>query len=63
MDKSTVFIDSLLLPRMILCVNNELLVNETNSITITAYKDTNGDGKANEKRIVYENSRYTAKRC
>ena len=34
MDKSSVFIDSLLLPRMILCVNHELLVNETNTITI-----------------------------
>ncbi|MBO9683221.1 MAG: cytochrome C, partial [Flavisolibacter sp.] len=58
MDKSTVFIDSLLLPRMILCVNNELLVNETNTITIHAYKDTNGDGKADQKRTVFENADY-----
>ncbi len=43
MDKSSVFIDSLLLPRMILCINNELLVNETNTVTINSYKDTNGD--------------------
>src|SRR5665647_2593695 len=41
MDKSTVFIDSLLLPRMMQSVGNELLVNETNSITITSYTDTN----------------------
>lgn len=60
MDKSTVFIDSLLLPRMMLAVNNELLVNETNSITITAYKDTNGDGKADQKRIVFENPSYSS---
>src|SRR6186997_2613179 len=40
MDKSSVFIDSLLLPGMILCVNHELLVNETNTITINAYRDT-----------------------
>lgn len=59
MDKSTVFIDSLLLPRMILCVNHELLVNETNTITINSYKDTNGDGKADEKRVVFEKSDYT----
>ncbi|WP_018612049.1 DUF7133 domain-containing protein [Segetibacter koreensis] len=59
MDKSSVFIDSLLLPRMILCINHELLVNETNTITITSYKDTNGDGKADEKRIVYEKEGYT----
>ncbi|WP_411274958.1 c-type cytochrome [Daejeonella sp.] len=60
MDKSTVFIDNLLLPRMILCVNHELLVNETNTITITAYKDTNGDGKADAKRVVYEKPGYSA---
>ncbi len=58
MDKSTVFIDSLLLPRMILCVNHELLVNETNTITINAYKDTNGDGKADQKRTVFEKDGY-----
>ena len=59
MDKSSVFIDSLLLPRMILCVDHELLVNETNTITIAAYKDTNGDGKADEKRIVFQKEGYT----
>ena len=58
MDKSTVFIDSLLLPRMLLCVNRELLVNETNTITVHAYKDTDGDGKADQKRTVYENEAY-----
>jgi glucose/arabinose dehydrogenase/mono/diheme cytochrome c family protein len=58
MDKSTVFIDTLLLPRMLQTVGKELLVNETNSIDIYSYKDTNGDGKADEKRIVYENKNY-----
>jgi cytochrome c551/c552/glucose/arabinose dehydrogenase/cytochrome c5 len=58
MDKSTVFIDSLLLPRMILCVNHELLVNETNTIVINAYKDTNGDGKADQKRLVFQKEDY-----
>ncbi|MBK5271118.1 MAG: cytochrome C, partial [Bacteroidia bacterium] len=58
MDKSTVFIDSLLLPRMILCVNHELLVNETNTITINAYKDTDGDGKADQKRTVFQRDDY-----
>ncbi|MEJ7778203.1 MAG: hypothetical protein WKF68_01335 [Daejeonella sp.] len=60
MDKRSVFIDNLLLPRMILCVNHELLVNETNTITVAAYKDTNNDGRADQKRIVYENSKYSA---
>lgn len=58
MDKNTVFIDNLLLPRMLQCVNNELLVNETNTINIWSYKDTNGDGKADKKRIVYKNDQY-----
>ncbi|HEX6845851.1 MAG TPA: c-type cytochrome [Chitinophagaceae bacterium] len=58
MDKSSIFIDSLLLPRMILCVNNELLVNETNTITIHAYKDTNRDGKADQKRVVFQKDDY-----
>jgi glucose/arabinose dehydrogenase/mono/diheme cytochrome c family protein len=58
MDKSTVFIDSLLLPRMIQCVNHELLVNETNTITIHSYKDTNGDGRADVKKVVYKNDKY-----
>ena len=59
MDKSTVFIDSLLLPRMIQSIGDELLVNETNTITITSYKDTDGDGKADAKRVVYKNDAYT----
>ncbi len=58
MDKSTVFVDSLLLPRMMQSVGNSLLVNETNSITITSYTDTNGDGKADVKKIVYQNNKY-----
>ncbi len=58
MDKSSVFIDSLLLPRMILCVGDELLVNETNTITINSYKDANGDGKADEKRVVFQRDNY-----
>jgi glucose/arabinose dehydrogenase/mono/diheme cytochrome c family protein len=58
MDKSSVFVDSLLLPRMIQSVGNSLLVNETNSITITSYTDTDGDGKADVKKILYKNDKY-----
>ncbi|GAB3795972.1 hypothetical protein GCM10028819_12780 [Spirosoma humi] len=54
MDKSSVFIDKLLLPRMILCVDHELLVNETDTYDIHSYKDTNGDGVADQKRTVYQ---------
>ncbi|MEX2594277.1 MAG: c-type cytochrome [Anditalea sp.] len=54
MDKASVFLDSLTLPRMILCVGNELLVNETHSFNIYAYSDSNGDGKADHKRAVFQ---------
>ena len=53
MDKSSVFIKDLMLPRMILCVNHELLVNETDTYDIHSYKDTNGDGIADVKKAVY----------
>ena len=58
MDKSSVFIDSLLLPRMIQCVNHELLVNETNTINLYSYTDTDGDGKADKKKLLYKNDKY-----
>lgn len=54
MDKATVFIDSLLLPRMILPLDGRLLVNETYNENIYSYEDTNGDGKADKKTIVYK---------
>ncbi|MGA0559801.1 DUF7133 domain-containing protein [Larkinella sp. VNQ87] len=54
MDKSSVFVDQLLLPRAILVVGRELLVNETDSYDIYAYRDTNGDGKADTKRPVFQ---------
>ncbi len=55
MDKSTVFIDSLVLPRVILPVGDQLLVGLTNIQNIWSYRDTNGDGKADEKKIVFRN--------
>ena len=55
MDKSTIFIDSLVLPRTILPVGDQLLVGLTNVQHIWSYRDTNGDGKADEKKIVFRN--------
>ena len=55
MDKSTVFVDSLVLPRTILAVGDQLLVGITNVQHIWSYRDTNGDGKADEKKIVFKN--------
>ncbi len=55
MDKSTVFIDNLLLPRVILALDDRLLVGETYTNNLWSYRDTNGDGKADEKKLVYQN--------
>ena len=55
MDKSVVFIDSLVLPRMILPLDDRVLINETYTYNIHSYRDTNGDGTADEKVLVYEN--------
>jgi mono/diheme cytochrome c family protein/glucose/arabinose dehydrogenase len=55
MDKAVVFIDSLVLPRMILALDDRILVNETYSNHIYSYRDTNGDGIADEKKMVFRN--------
>jgi len=55
MDKVTVFIDSLVLPRMMLCLDDRLIVNETYVYNMYSYRDTNGDGIADEKKLVYHN--------
>lgn len=56
MDKSTVYIDSLLLPRLLLPIGDEILIQITDTQHIYAYKDTNQDGKADSRRIVFQNN-------
>ena len=53
MDKQTVFIDSLVLPRMMLALDDRLIVAETYSSNLYSYRDTNNDGIADEKIQVY----------
>mgnify|MGYP003465787750 FL=1 len=53
MDKRTVFIDSLVLPRMMLTLDDRLIVQETYSNNLYTYRDTNNDGIADEKVQVY----------
>ncbi|RZL20074.1 MAG: c-type cytochrome [Pedobacter sp.] len=57
MDKSVVFLDNLLLPRMILALDDRLLVAETYDNSIYSYRDTNGDGIADEKKKVFNNDK------
>jgi mono/diheme cytochrome c family protein len=55
MDKYSIFIDSLVLPRVVLPVGDELLVTITNERHVWSYRDTDNDGKADHKRIVFRN--------
>ena len=55
LDKHTVFIDNLLLPRMILPLGpGQLLVNETDTQDIYLYEDTTGSGVADKKTLWFE---------
>lgn len=53
MDKHSVFIDKLVLPRMILPLQDSILVRETNTLDLHEYRDTDGDGVADQKTLVY----------
>ena len=53
-DKHTVFADGLLIPRMVQPLQDEVLIGETNTNDIIAWRDKNGDGTAEEKRPFYE---------
>ncbi len=55
MDKRTIFIDSLILPRLILPLDDRLIVEETYSNNLYSYRDTNNDGVADEKIQVIHN--------
>ncbi|MEQ6120702.1 c-type cytochrome [Reichenbachiella sp. MALMAid0571] len=55
MDKRTIFIDNLVLPRMILPLDDRLIVNETYTYNLWSYRDTDGDGVADEKTAIYTN--------
>lgn len=53
-DKHTIFADNLVLPRMILPVHDGLLVNETDWNDLWLYRDTNNDGVADSKTMIYK---------
>ena len=51
MDSSTVFIDELLLPRMILALDDRIIVRETGTFDLWSYQDTDKDGVADKKTL------------
>ncbi len=56
MDKSSVFVDSLILPRNLLPLDDRVIISETYSRNFYSYRDTDGDGVADEKKLVYADS-------
>ncbi len=56
MDKSIVFIDSMVLPRIMLPLDDRIIVGETFNRNLYSYRDTNGDGKADEKILLLEDT-------
>ena len=54
MDRRTVFIDSVVLPRAVLPMHDRVLVNFTESQTLWAYFDDNRDGVADRREVAWE---------
>ncbi len=52
-DKHTVYLDNLLIPRMVLPLDDRVLVGLTDTLDITMHRDTNGDGVADTKELFY----------
>jgi mono/diheme cytochrome c family protein len=53
-DKHTVYVDHMMLPRMVLPLDDRVLIRETDTKDIYSYRDTTGTGVANEKVRLYE---------
>lgn len=53
-DRHTVFVDNLLLPRMVLPLDDRVIIGETNSNDLYVYRDVDGDGVADEKNLWFE---------
>jgi mono/diheme cytochrome c family protein len=54
LDKATVFLDNLVLPRMVLPLDDRVVIAETYTGKFVSYKDTNGDGVADEQVEVFD---------
>jgi len=53
-DKHSVFIDKLLIPRMVLPLEDGIVIGTTNTLDLWLYKDTDGDGVADTKSLYYK---------
>ncbi len=53
-DRHSVYADNLLIPRMVLPLQDEVLIGVTDTNDIRAWQDRNGDGVADGSRLFYE---------
>jgi len=53
-DKHSVFADKLLLPRIMLPLDDRIIIGETNTNDLYIYRDSNGDGVADEKTLWFK---------
>ena len=53
-DKHTVYMDDIMLPRMILPLDDRVLVNVTNTNNVTIHRDKDGSGVANESALWFD---------
>lgn len=53
-DKHSIYADNLLLPRFVLPLDDRVMVGVTNTLDLWTYRDTTGDGVADEQIKVYE---------
>ena len=54
MDKVTVFAEGLVLPRMVLPLDDRVIIQETDNQDLVMYRDTDGDGRSDEKQTVWK---------
>jgi glucose/arabinose dehydrogenase/cytochrome c5 len=53
-DRHTVFADKLLLPRIMLPLDDRIIIGETNTDDLYVYRDSNGDGVADQKTLWFQ---------
>lgn len=53
-DKHTIFADNLLLPRQVLPLDERIIIRETDTKDFVTYRDTQGNGIADEKVKIYD---------
>lgn len=59
-DEATVFVDNMNLPRMILPLGDGwIAIRETDTMDVVAYRDTDGDGVADENKMLYKRGPYS----